>query len=63
MRNPTGPASLRRFRGCTGKSFVTWRAWNEFDTHRIAFMGVIAVPASLIGLAALYAVQERRPRH
>jgi hypothetical protein len=39
-----------------------WRAWNEFDTNRIAFMAVLAVPASLIGLAAIYLMQERRPQ-
>jgi hypothetical protein len=37
-----------------------WRAWNDFDPTRPAFAAVVAVPLSLIGLAALYLDQERR---
>ncbi|WP_298835108.1 hypothetical protein [uncultured Piscinibacter sp.] len=37
-----------------------WRAWEEFDPSRPAFVAVVAVPASLVGLGALYAAMERR---
>jgi hypothetical protein len=37
-----------------------WRAWSEFDPSRPAFAAVVAVPMSLVGLAALYLRQERR---
>ncbi len=37
-----------------------WRAWTEFDPSRPAFAAVVAVPLSLLGLAALYTRQERR---
>jgi hypothetical protein len=37
-----------------------WRARAEFDPSRPAFAAVVAVPLSLLGLAALYYRQERR---
>lgn len=36
-----------------------WRAWTEFDPSRPAFAAVVAVPLSLVGLAALYHRQEQ----
>jgi hypothetical protein len=37
-----------------------WRAWAEFDSSKPAFAVVVAVPLSLVGLAALYTCQEQR---
>jgi hypothetical protein len=36
------------------------RAWGEFDLSRPSIVAVFAVPASLMGLGALYVTFERR---
>jgi hypothetical protein len=41
-------------------SIGIWRAWPEFDLSRPAFVAVVAVPMSLIGLAVLYRQLEHR---
>lgn len=42
-----------------------FRAWAEFDLSKPSFVAVLAVPASLVGLGALYIFfeQRRRARH
>lgn len=40
-------------------SLGIWRAWAEFDLAKPAFLAVVAVPLSLIGLAVLYRQMER----
>ena len=40
-------------------SIGVWRAWAEFDLSKSAFLAVVAVPLSLIGLVVLYRQMER----
>jgi hypothetical protein len=40
-------------------SLGIWRAWPEFDVSKPAFVAVVAVPLSLIGLVVLYRQMER----